>query len=165
MMLKSQSAVEFITVYGFVFLILGVMLSVLFVLASTPVLSSTQSCAVYGGFTCSDAALSQNSITGNASLYLLLINGQPGIVNISSFNATISNVHSVSGSCYPSRSSQGNTVTCAADIPIQAKIGKKYTGYFSIASNYCAPPLSQQATFSCPSNKNVTFNGQVSMQG
>lgn len=164
MPLKGQSAVEFITVYGFVFLIIGVALSILVTLASTPTLSSPSSCAVYGGFNCADVAISQNSTTGNASLYLLLTNIQPGIVNISSFNATVSNHQSVSGSCSPSMSLQGNIIACTADMPFDAQIGRKYHGSFAISSNYCAPPPNPQVMVSCPSNDNFTFTGEISIQ-
>lgn len=160
---KGQSAIEFISTYGFVFLIIGVVMSVLLVIVNVPKLTYSFNCTVYGGFYCTDTVLSYNSVTGDTSLYLNLLNNHPGIVNISTFNATIKGISSISGSCTPTLSFQSNTVNCTASIPIKSKLGNSYTGFFAISANYCSSSLNKSVT--CPSSKKVVFTGQFSTQG
>lgn len=160
---KGQSAIEFISVYGFVFLIIGVIMAVLLVLVNVPKLTYSFNCTVYGGFYCTDVALSYNPNSGDTLLYLNLVNNNPGIVNISTFNATLRNIISISGSCTPTLSFQGNTVNCIANIPVKVKLGNPYMGHFTISANYCSSSLNKSTI--CPSNKNVTFTGQFSTQG
>ncbi len=157
---KSQSAIEFISVYGFIFLIIGVVMAVLLILSGVPRLTYPSSCTVYGGFSCTDVVVSYNSVTGGASLYLRLSNSQPGAINISTFNAVIENVGSISGSCSPTFSFQGNSIDCIANVPIKTKLGKIYTGHFVISSNYC--PVSSSQSVTCPASKDITFEGQFS---
>ncbi len=165
MSFMAQSAVEFVSVYGFVLLIIGSVLAVLLIFSNLPLTIYPPGCHSYGGFKCSDILYAPNSTTSNSSVFIFLSNAQPGIVNISSFVATIDNKRSVSGSCAPSRSTQGNTIRCVADVPLSAKVGSIYAGYYTIYANYCAPlPYLQDSTV-CQSNNNVSFTGQFIVQG
>ncbi len=162
---RAQSAVEFISVYGFVLLIIAVILAVLLIFSNLPTTIYPPGCNSYGGFKCGDILYAPNSTTTNSSIFLFLSNTQPGIVNVSGFSATVDNRKSVTGSCAPQRSGQGETVKCIADIPITVKTGSIYTGYYAIYADYCAPPPYLEANTVCPANKNVTFTGQFIVQG
>lgn len=164
MHVRGQSAIEFISVYGFALLIIGTMIALIAIFINVPKVTYHFGCTSYGGFECEDVAFSPNSITGHSSLYLFLSNRQPGIINISAFNAVVDNIMSTSGSCYPTRTIQGNTLTCVANMPINPKISAIYTGYFYIKADYCAPPPYLAANTVCKANGNLTFTGSVSVQ-
>lgn len=164
MHVRGQSAIEFISVYGFALLIIGTMIALVAVFINVPKVTYHFGCASYGGFVCEDVALSPNSLTSHSSLYVFLSNRQPGIINISTFNAVIDNIKSTSGSCSPIRTIQGNTVTCVADMPLNPKVSGIYTGYFYIKADYCAPPPYLEANTVCSANGNLTFTGSVSVQ-
>ncbi len=165
MSFRAQSAVEFVSVYGFVLLIIGAVLAILLIFSNLPITIYPPGCHSYGGFKCNDILYAPNITTSNSSIFIFLSNTQPGIVNISSFTATIDNKRSVTGSCAPNRSVQGNTVKCTANIPVSAKVGSVYVGYYAIYADYCAPLPYLEANTLCPSNSNVSFTGQFIVQG
>ena len=159
---RQQSAIEFISVYGLVLLIIAIALSMLVFIAAIPRTILPTQCAYYNTFTCPDAVLSTNS-TGSM-LLVDSVDSTPGIVNISSFSAFIGSGNSRSGYCVPSQAQQGQTVYCIANFNFSLSTGTAYTGTFSIHANYCTGPPSTLLSASCPAGSNYSFAGSIRIQ-
>ena len=159
---RQQSAIEFISVYGLVLLIIAIALSMLVFIAAIPRTILPTQCAYYNTFTCPDAVLSTNS-TGS-TLLVDSVDSTPGIVNISSFSAFIGSGNSRSGYCVPSQAQQGQTIYCIANFNSSFSTGTAYTGTFSIHANYCAGQPSTLLSTSCPAGSNYSFAGSIRIQ-
>lgn len=161
---KAQSAIEFLNTYSFVFIVLGVVMAMLFVLVRVPSAVMPSQCSFYGGFTCSESGYAVNAISGNTIVYVLAVDGQPGVVNISSFSANVTHVGAASGSCSPSRVVQGELAYCTAELPTAATLGSIYQGSFVIKGNYCTPKLSNSLDLNCPGSSQFVFPGSINAQ-
>ncbi|EQD37031.1 hypothetical protein B2A_11905, partial [mine drainage metagenome] len=65
--IRSQSALEFLSTYAFVFLILAVVISLLFIFASLPRSLLPSQCTFYSGFTCVQAIYTINTTAGKGA--------------------------------------------------------------------------------------------------
>lgn len=147
--LRLQSAIEFLTTYAFAILIITIVISIIITLAYIPRNNIPQSCDFYGGLTCTDVAYFNLSHAGGSSLVISAIDAEPGIINVSSFNALIDYRKSVKGSCYPNPVSQGDIMYCTANFTQNTQAGVTYSGTFNISAQYCAPGSGEIATANC----------------
>ena len=90
---KAQSAIEFITTYSTVLLIITVAIAVLFLFISLPKSILPTECNFYNTFGCYDAVYginytSSNVPTGTALLVVANFE-EPGIINTSGFSAFV----------------------------------------------------------------------------
>ena len=162
---RSQSALEFMSTYGFVFLILAIVIAVLYFFLGLPKALIPSQCVFFTNFNCVDSLYTINTSAGaNSILFIIAQDNEPGIVNISGFSAFIAGKNSVSGSCTPSTASDGQYVYCTANVAPTPTTGGLYTGTFYMYANYCAPSSTNLNSFYCPSNKNFTFRGNVRIQ-
>ena len=160
---RSQSAIEFISTYSFVFLIIAIVIVVLFALSSVPKKAVPGQCTAYGGFNCQDIVLT-NTLSG-ARLMVVLIDSQPGAVAVGGFKTTVSGVANAIGSCTPSNTLTGNTLTCTASLTGPFALGSVYTGTFNITANYCANAPSNVLNRTCASGTGYTYGGSFLVQG
>lgn len=170
---KAQSAIEFITTYSTVLLIITVAIAVLFLFISLPKSILPTECNFYNTFGCYDAIYglnytSSNVPTGTALLVVANFE-QPGIINTSSFSAFINSVESTSGYCAPKVALQGQKIYCIAYFKGQTLTpGHLYSGTFSIYGNYCAVAPSKISTAYCPkanATSSYSYGGVVRTQG
>ncbi|MCL5102132.1 MAG: hypothetical protein M1544_02145 [Candidatus Marsarchaeota archaeon] len=170
---KAQSAIEFITTYSTVLLIITVAIAVLFLFISLPASILPTECNFYNTFGCYDAVYginytSSNVPTGTALLVVANLE-QPGIVNTSSFSAFIAGKESNTGFCTPQVALQGQKVYCIAYFYNRTLTpGKLYSGTFSVYGNYCSVEPSKLYSGYCPpanSSNNYMFGGVVRTQG
>ncbi len=159
---RQQSAIEFMSVYGLVLLIIAIVLALLVFISNVPRTILPTQCAYFNTFTCEDAVLSTNS-TGS-TLLVASVDSTPGIVNVSSFSAFIGSGNSKSGYCVPSQAQQGQTVYCVANFNFSLSTSTAYTGTFSIHANYCAGSPAAIVNESCPANNNYAFAGNIRIQ-
>jgi hypothetical protein len=163
---RAQSAVEFLATYGFIFLIISFVIVILYVYVGTPASLLPFECSPYNTFSCSDALISPANAPGTSELVVVLSYGQPGILNLSSFNATIDNIRSVNGSCVPDVVISGEQSYCVAAFNSPVVIGNIYTGTFLVKGNYCQTPSSIiSSTQSCPSGSNYSWGGFLRLSG
>jgi hypothetical protein len=134
-MQKGQSAIEFITTYGIALLIIAIAVGLLYSVSSFGTTILPTQCSSYGGFSCVDGAY-YNYSTGS-QFNVILTNTEPGLVNVSTFNAVMDNVQSTNGFCLPQISTSGNTVNCVANFSIATVPNRIYSGTFTIGANYC----------------------------
>ncbi|HVC58283.1 MAG TPA: hypothetical protein VND15_02305 [Candidatus Acidoferrales bacterium] len=161
---KAQSAIEFMSGYGFVFLIIAIALAMLFLFSSVPATVLPTQCNFLSGFSCTDAIYT-NTPTGS-SLFLTAVDTQPGIVNISAFSGYINFIPSNTGACAPAVATSGQVVYCTANFTFRPKLGNIYSGSFKATANYCAGGASNLSTAPCPVNSITafTYGGNVRAQ-
>ena len=164
-MLRGQSAVEFLSVYGFVILVIAIAIAVLVLFMAIPKTILPTQCTFLSGFSCVDGIYTINSTAGTNSILLISATDmQPGIVNISSFKGYIDFHESTSGYCVPSVATEGQKVYCIANIGVTPSFGSVYFGTFDIYANYCTPSSSNFYTTKCPSDSNYTYGGNIRTQ-
>ncbi|MCL5093386.1 MAG: hypothetical protein M1128_02885 [Candidatus Marsarchaeota archaeon] len=164
-MLKAQSAVEFLSVYGFVILVIAIAIAVLVLFISIPKTILPTQCSFLSGFSCVDGIYTINSTAGvNSILLISATDMQPGIVNISRFSGYIDYHESTSGYCVPSVATEGQKVYCIANIGVTPSFGSVYFGTFDIYANYCTPASSNFYTTKCPADSNYTYGGNIRTQ-
>ncbi len=160
----GQSAIDFLTTYGFVFLIIAIAISVLYIYVTFPKTIVPAQCTFYGGFTCIDSLYSSLP-GGKAQLIVYATDTQPGIINTTSFNAIVGTATSSEGYCLPRYASNGQTMLCVANFTSAAvSMASLYTGTFNISANYCASAVSNLTSTACPATSNFLFGGSIRIQ-
>ncbi len=164
MAFRGQSAVEFLSVYGYVFLILGIVIAVAFLYSSVPSSIVPFQCNFYSGFQCTDAAIIYNSVSGVSSLVIVASMTQPGVVNVSSFNAVIQLSPTTKGYCLPQTAIAGQYVYCIANLTYTPTQSQIYSGTFTMLANYCAGFGTNVSSTPCSASTNYTFSGSYRVQ-
>lgn len=165
MRLKGQNAVEFIFTYSIVITIITVAVALVLIFANAGRSIIPSQCSFFGGFACTYAAYSVNSANPSTSQLLIIASDtQPGVVNVTSFNAIIGSITSTSGSCTPGVVISGQSVHCIATFNIKAAVGTVYTGTFTISANYCAQNATNSKILICKGNSNFTYGGSLQTQ-
>ncbi|MCL4374116.1 MAG: hypothetical protein M1360_03985 [Candidatus Marsarchaeota archaeon] len=159
--LKGQSAIEFLSTYAFMFLIIAVAVLLLFMYFSLPKNILPSACNFYSGFNCADAVYA-NTSTGS-ELLIVATDMMPGIVNTSSFGAYLGYINSTSGYCAPSFAIAGQEMYCIAYFNSKAVLGRSYGGTFHIKANYCAAGAASIYNASCSASSNFTYSGYLTV--
>ena len=162
---RSQSALEFLSTYAFVFLLLAIVISLLFIFASLPRSLLPSQCTFYSGFTCMQAIYTINVTAGHgAELFIVAEDTQPGIVNVSSFSAYLNFHTSNAGSCEPSVVTAGQKIYCIANFTATPTLANTYDGTFRMNADYCASGLNTISNESCRANGNFSYTGHITIQ-
>lgn len=163
MLMKGQNAVEFLSNYTFVILIITVAIVFVLILANAPKSLFPSECNIYGGFSCAGAIYSINTTANSGSmLFVEVTDGEPGIVNISSFSATIGQYKSNAGYCTPKVAMEGQKVYCTANFAYTPALGNVYSGTFNISANYC--PEGYGLNYSCTSGSGYSYIASIETQ-
>ena len=80
--MKAQSSIEFLTTYSFLFLLLGIAVSIILFLSSAPVVSVPSQCTSFAGPTCNFVQLYSNA---SAAMSLPVNSGQSSSVKAGSY--------------------------------------------------------------------------------
>jgi hypothetical protein len=162
---RSQSALEFLSTYAFVFLLLAIVISLLFIFASLPRSLLPSQCTFYSGFTCMQAIYTINVTAGHgAELFIVAEDTQPGIVNVSNFSAYLNFHTSDAGSCAPSVATAGQRIYCIANFTATPTLANTYDGTFRMNADYCASGLNTISNESCRANSNFSYTGHITVQ-
>lgn len=158
---RAQIAIEFLTTYGFMMLIVGTVLVTILFISGINQTAIPSQCFIYGTMKCGDMIVTVNG--GGSTLILRAFVAVPGIVNVSSFSAVYQGTQSASGYCTitgnpgdPTAASQGLglpvSLLCKANFPTEVISAQAYSGKFKITANYCPllsldPVCKQSTTF------------------
>ncbi len=159
--MKGQTAIEFLSVYGFMLIIAALFLAFILLLAFTSQgsLQNVQ-CNAFSGFYCLNAQFFSNTIAGNSMVFLYLKNQQSVPVNVLGANVIIGNV-TYAGTCTPSLILPANQVTCIAPVNGIRKNSQQVIGSYIVRAGYCNSPLYYVYTAQC-TFQNVTYTGSFS---
>ncbi|MCL4365390.1 MAG: hypothetical protein M1569_03180 [Candidatus Marsarchaeota archaeon] len=145
---RLQSAIEFLTTYGFMITILT-LLVIIIIYVATPVSHVFPSqCNAYGGFVCAEAAYYSNTAANNANVVIFLSNSGSSPTNIIGINVII-NGHTMQGTCSPSFLVPGSNTLCIATSDTAIPQGSQITGQFAVAGQSCNSGVSQFSQESC----------------
>lgn len=156
--MKGQSAIEFISVYGFMLIIasLFIALVVLFAFSAQNSIQTSQ-CNGFSGLYCTSAQVVYNSIAKNSLIFIALDSEQSAPVNIIGINVVVSNA-TYSGTCKPSVAAPAERVNCIAGVNAIKRIGQQIVGSYTINGQYCNSPLYNISVQAC-TYQNVTYTG------
>ena len=163
MPVRMQSAIEFMSVYGIVLLIIAIMIAILVFFISIPRTLLPVECTYFNTFTCADAVLAVNG-SHSATLLVESVDSIPGVINVSEFRGFLSFQSSKPGYCIPNQAQQGQTIYCIANFNFTPSISQTYFGTFVIYANYCAAAPTLLLSEPCPASKNYTFTGNIRVQ-
>ncbi|MEM3180966.1 MAG: hypothetical protein QXV13_01290 [Candidatus Micrarchaeaceae archaeon] len=140
--MRSQSSIEFLTTYGFMFIIIGVVISVLVFITVSPLVYSPSQCSAYAGPYCSSAQLYSNA-TGHFSLITLaLTNSESVPINVSNVTMTISGL-SATGACTPLIALPGQGIVCVAEFSSYSPPLASYVqGFYRLSAKTCNSGIS-----------------------
>ncbi len=151
---KEQSAMEFMSTYGWAFLLLAVMIIALYYFITIPSQVSPQRCSFAYAITCEWVNVGTNTLGTVAQLYL--VNGQPyDLIGNIIATATISQAGTANTVCSTSNVLQGGVILCNIMMPSKIKAGKNIVGTLLINTSVCiSGPIS-----SCEATQPVSYIG------
>ena len=152
--MRGQSAIEFLSTYSYVFIILAVMISAIAFIATAPSATFTSQCVSLSTVRCSYASIYSNGSYSTLTLYVT--NGQAVPINITNVTTIINGKQSL-GYCAPSFVYPGAGSVCISNVQLASK--KLILGYFAINGGYCNSQLSE-----LPEPSNCTYE-KVSYAG
>ncbi len=134
--MRAQSAIEFLTTYSFLFIILGVIVSVIVYISVFPQQSIPSLCSSFSGPSCNYVSIYSNKSAGYSAVTFSLSNSQSVPINISNTLVTVKSFSAI-GACTPSFIYPGQWSTCTASIPAALVAGVSLLGYYSLNAQYC----------------------------
>ncbi len=159
--MKGQSAIEFISVYGFMLIIasLFIALVVLFAFSAQNSIQTSQ-CSGFSGFYCSSAQVVYNAVARNSLVFLALDTEQSAPVNVIGINVIIDN-GTYAGTCLPAVAVPTSPIDCIIGVNSITRVGQQVIGSYSINGQYCNSPLYRVTVENC-TYQNVTYAGSFS---
>ena len=156
--MKGQSAIEFISVYGFMLIIasLFIALIVLFAFSAQDSIQTSQ-CNGFSGLYCSSAQVVYNAVAHNSLMYMVLDSEQSAPVNIIGINVIVNN-ETYTGICIPSVVAPAERVNCTIGTNSIRRIGQQVVGSYTINGRYCNSPVYNVSVEACR-YQNVTYTG------
>lgn len=146
--MRAQSAIEFLTTYGFMFIIIGVVLSVLAFISVSPIIYSSSQCSSFAGPSCSYVHIYSN-LSGHYSLLTFaLTNGESVPINITNLTVIISS-KAAAGTCTPLVVLPGQSTVCMVQFPASPTIGAYITGFYQLYASMCNSGVSSTYINTC----------------
>ncbi len=155
-LMKLQSSIEFLSTYGFLFVVMAVALAIIIFLASSAQSNFTAQCAGYGGFVCSYSSYYSNLSSYYSLATVALESSQSVPLNITSFNATVGTT-TVNGLCTPNFVYPGETVVCSVPFNGIMTLGTFVKGYYAVGAKYCNNAIGEIPLNNC--TQAVTYTG------
>ncbi len=160
--MRAQSAIEFLTTYSYLFIILGVVVYLLFFIGTSPKSLLPTQCTSYSGMQCNLGTLYINNSTGYKLMEFSFTNAEAVPINITDVSVLINTESSV-GYCDPSVVMPGGDTVCA--VPITKLVGSPslVKGFYAVNASYCASGLSNISAYNCTGNV-ASYGGYFSVQ-
>ncbi len=158
--MKSQSSIEFLSTYGFVFLVIGLAVAIIFFVASYNNSVVSTQCKTFGGLTCNFVGYYVNATYGYSIITVSVSNAQTSPISINSINVTVGS-GSANGICAPNFLYQGQEATCVAALPVNSLQNSFQTGSYSIGAGFCVSQVNSINSQGCsyiPSNYTGSFS-------
>ncbi len=158
--MKAQSAIEFLSTYGFLFLMLGITLSIIAFFVFYPKSALPQQCGAFSGPTCVLSSVYSNLTTHYTLVTILMQNTQPVPINMTNITVSIKST-STKGTCTPFYLVPGQYTTCVIYIPMITNPGALIQGFYSFPAKFCNSALGNINNNTCNFD-NVTYSGYFS---
>ena len=163
--MRLQSAIEFLSTYGFVFIILAALLALILFIATAGRSTIQPQCAGFTGFSCGFANIYSNFTNRYILATVSLTNSQSVPVNIISGSIT-EGTTTANAFCTPNFVYPGGETTCVAKFNGIDAIGQLLRGYYSVNAMYCNTGIFEISQGNCtsPSVYSGSFLAQVTDQ-
>jgi hypothetical protein len=159
---RAQSAIEFVTSYSWLLLIIAIVLILLYMFIGAPSTVVPSACSFENGVYCNDIILAANTSTHTTKLLLLMTNTQPYPIANPSMYAQINGVNTSVASCEPSLANAGSQLFCIVALPLNSSLNAFVTGQVYLNAKYCGLPGSPVSKGSCPVYQEETYTGEFS---
>ncbi len=147
--MRAQSSIEFLSVYGFMFIVIAIVIAILAFITVSPLVYSPSQCNAFSGPYCAFVQLYSNS-SGHFSLYtFVLTNTQSVPINITSFNVTVHGISSSSATCTPSYLVPGQSADCVAFFHSSPPLATYVQGFYYANATYCNSGLNGVFNSNC----------------
>ncbi|MDE1849736.1 MAG: hypothetical protein KGI00_03325, partial [Candidatus Micrarchaeota archaeon] len=145
---KSQSAIEYVSIYGWVLLGLAIFIFIAYMVVSTNSTPLQSTCYITPGLTCMQTLVVTNSMGSKA---IVLFQNNLGINMQMASNSFVfsdplsSNIYV--GACFPANVPPGGTVTCTASLtnyqqqPTGTQINPKFSINYLLCDPSCGPSV------------------------
>ena len=155
--MRAQSSIEFLTTYGFMFIIIGIVISVLAFISVSPITYSASQCNAFSGPSCVTAQLYSNTSQHYSLVTLVLTNSEAVPVNISNISVSIRGISST-GTCTPLYLVPGQSAVCVAKLGFAPSLGTYLQGFYALNGKYCNAGISGLASSNC-TYSNISYSG------
>ena len=146
--MRAQSAIEFLSTYGFLFLIVGVTLTMISFLSTSASSEVPTQCSSFGGPACNFVSFFSNSSAGYSLVTLSITNSESIPINITSFAVTAQNT-TFAGICAPQFLYPGQQATCMANLTQTPSPGYNLQATYVLNAKYCNLGLSSVSKGYC----------------
>ncbi len=152
--MKAQATVEFMSTYGFMFILLGIAITAVVLLTTYVNTIQDTTCTSYSNLECNFVEF-YNNITNSYSIVdISLINSQTVPVNITGISATIGS-NKGTGLCSPAFLYPAQETMCEVVFPNFVQNGQVAYGIFNINAGYCNSESYSLNSTACQYNSSV----------
>ncbi len=135
---KVQSAVEFLSVYGFALLALGIIAALIYFFIAVPNTAAQNQCYFPANLKCEQISISSNSISTSA-LFVMVNTQQYEVANVVA-TINITGVGSYGGTCIPNTALPGGILECAIGANTKISINRVVSGNLYVTETVCTMP-------------------------
>jgi len=157
--IKLQSAFEFLITYGWVILLIAIIISLLFTFFKISN-SANNTCNIQNIFLCNKVFASINSSTNTIFLYFNLTNQQPYPIENAIIIANINNQNTTKAICSPSFVKTGSYLYCNINTGLNVTPGTILSGKLYLNFSNCGLIANYLATKNCANAPNQMVLGQ-----
>lgn len=152
--MKGQATVEFMSTYGFMFLVLSIAIVAIFVLTTYTNSIQDTVCNSFSNVACNFVEYYPNTTYGYGVLQLAIENGQSTPINITQISSNVSDINGV-GDCSPSFLYPAQESLCKI-IFTNSNFGQQITsGVYNINLGYCNSKVTGLNESSCIYNNSI----------
>ena len=158
----AQSALEYLTTYGWAILIIAVIVAILYLYISAPSQIATNSCNFVNGAYCNDLILATNTVSHTTIAAFFLTNSQPYPINDPVLYAQVDSKNSSAFQCSPTFVLAGGSMICNVILPVNTLLDAFLAGTLYLNATYCGLSPQYKNKQSCSSGVPQTYTGQFS---
>jgi hypothetical protein len=153
--MKAQSAVEFLTTYSFVLIILAAAILIIFTLVGTTRTEIKSQCVSFSTVACNFMDFYSNKAAGYSIATFSITNSQNAPISVANIIVTLNQVN-FTGICAPNFLYQGEEGTCISNLTGTLATGAPVQGFFAINAGFCNSLINSR-TFNC--TQGVSYSG------
>lgn len=157
MHILAQSSIEFLTTYSFLFIMLGILASIIFFFATVPNATIPLSCSAFSGPACDVVEYYMNASAGYSMFIVALTNSESIPINITGITVQIRS-SIFTGSCAPSLVYPGGDTVCIAGNTTITNFGTLMQGFYYINATPCNSGLNNIQS-SCAASSSISYSG------
>lgn len=158
--MRAQSAMDYITNYGWAVLILVVIMALLYFFLYIPAQVVNTSCNFASGVYCNDVIVATNTLTHNTIVALLLTNGQQSSLLNPEIYGYLNNTNTTPSRCSPNYVLPGGSMICTVNTTTKMSIGTLLAGKLYLNATYCQQSSASYGTGqSCQSPTQQIYEG------